>query len=65
MSLVGKVGVFTSVNDGAWGKEYGDKQCKVLEVEGSETDAYYGLYVEFEDGKRITITDNEFEEVLN
>ena len=63
MSLVGKVGVFTSVNDGAWGKEYGNKQCTVIEhqryVELDE------LLVEFEDGTQLTFGVDEFELIIS
>lgn len=65
MDLVGKVGVFIPVGDGVWEELYGNKICTVIELEEYEYSNSYGVLVEFEDGKKITIADDEFTVINN
>ena len=62
MSLVGKVGKFTSKDDKAWGHYYG-KECVVLSYDDYLKEE--GLLVEFEDRQQLTIGIDEFAEVLS
>lgn len=63
MSLVGKIGVFTSEDDTAWGDKYANKQCTVIRhIEYTPVDE---LLVEFEDGQRLVFGVDEFKETIN
>lgn len=60
-NLVGKVGIFTSYEDTAWG-EYAGKKCTVLEATIEYNNDVDGeLTVEFEDGQKLAMGLNEFE----
>lgn len=61
-NLIGKEGVFTSYEDGAWSELYAGKKCKIIEATILYKNEIGGeLLVEFEDGQRLTTGIDEIE----
>ena len=62
MSLeIGEEVVFTSLEDGAWGKKYGGKKATVKSVTYFEGGDDAEVLVEFEDNKSLTVLMSELE----
>lgn len=58
---IGEEVVFTSVEDGAWGKKYGGKKAIVKNVTHFEGGDDAEVLVEFEDNKSLTVLMSELE----
>lgn len=64
MSLeIGEEVVFTSLEDGAWGKKYGGKEAVVKNVENLEGVDDAEVLIEFKDSKSLTVLMSELERV--
>lgn len=62
MNYIGKIGIFNNYEDGAWGELYAGKRCRVVEYDDEVWKD--GLLVIFDDGQMLTITTDEFTELV-
>ena len=63
MDYIGKIGVFNNYDDTAWGERYAGERCRVVEYD--DVIQKDGLLVIFDDGQMLTITIEEFTELVN